>query len=117
MNASLLLSSQASRHLPLAFAIAAALALALAAAASLFAQVSGERGIQPVASSSDIEVTGIEVDVRGDSPEAARAAGWREAQRKAWEKLDGPAIPDSRLDSLVAAIVVEEESLGSRRDL
>ncbi len=115
MNARLRLSQPPLRHLPLAFAVGAALALALAAAAALFAQVSGERGIQPVASSSDIEVTGIEVDVRGDTPEQARANGWREAQRLAWAKLNGPAIPDSRLDSLLAAIVVEEESLSAHR--
>ncbi len=89
--------------------------LLVAAGAALFAQVSGERGIMPVASSTDIDVRGIEVDVHGDNPQDARERGWREAQRIAWERLDGPEIPESRLESLVAAIVVEEEQIGPRR--
>ena len=96
-------------------AIAAVLLVAGIGGAALVAQVSGERGIAPVASSTDIDVGGIEVNVTGDNPEDARAKGWREAQRLAWEKLGGPEIPDSRLDSLVSAIVVEEESIGPRR--
>ncbi|MCB2066591.1 MAG: heavy-metal-associated domain-containing protein [Erythrobacter sp.] len=87
----------------------------LVAVASLWAQVGGERGIAPVASSTDIEVTGIEVNATGDSAEDARNNGWREAQRIAWERLDGPDIPEGRLESLVSAIVVEEESIGPRR--
>ena len=89
--------------------------LCIVAAASLMAQVSGERGIAPVASSSDFDVGGIEVNTTGDTPEEARINGWKEAQRKAWEQLDGPAISDDRLDSLVAAIVVEQENIGPRR--
>ena len=93
----------------------AGLALALMTAAALWAQVSGERGIAPVASSTDVQVSGIEVNATGDNAEDARANGWRQAQRLAWEKLDGPDIPDARLDSLVSAIVVEKESIGPRR--
>ena len=89
--------------------------LALVAAAVLVAQVAGERGIAPVASSADIEVLGIEVNATGDNPQDARANGWREAQRLAWARIDGPEIPDSQLDSLVSAIVVEEEFVGPRR--
>lgn len=87
----------------------------LAVAAIIAAQVGGERGIAPVAASNDIEVTGIDVDTRGDTPEEAREAGWREAQRKAWERIDGPAISDSQLESLVSAVVIERERLGPRR--
>ena len=94
--------------------IAAAVGLAVGAAA-LVAQVGGDRGIIPVASSEDIEVRGIEVDVTGKDAEEARLNGWREAQKLAWEKLGGPAIPDSQLQGLVAAIVVEQERLGPRR--
>ncbi|WAT18870.1 heavy-metal-associated domain-containing protein [Aurantiacibacter sp. MUD11] len=94
----------------LAFAV-----LAFVAVASLVAQVGGERGIAPVASSSDIDVSGIEVNVTGANAEEARANGWRQAQRLAWEQLGGPDIPDERLESLVAAIVVEEENIGPRR--
>lgn len=104
-----------SQRLPVLLALAALAVLVLVAAASLMAQVSGDRGIAPVASSTDIEVSGIEVNVTGESPEEARIAGWREAQRIAWERLDGPEIPDSRLEDLVSAIVVERESLGPRR--
>ncbi|RIV87676.1 heavy-metal-associated domain-containing protein [Aurantiacibacter zhengii] len=108
-------SRPTNERLPTAIAVLTVLVLALLAAAALYAQVSGERGIAPVASSSDIEVDGIEVDVHGDNAEEARANGWREAQRIAWERLDGPEIPDSRLESLVSAIVVEEENIGPRR--
>jgi hypothetical protein len=91
-----------------------ALALALLAAV-LVAQVGGDRGIAPVASSSDIEVSGIEVNVLGSNAEDARQKGWQEAYRKAWEKLEGPAIPDGQLASLVSAVVIESERLGPRR--
>ena len=64
------------------------------------AQVAGDRGIAPVVSSSDIDVGGIEVDVRGDTAEEARTAGWREAQRKAWEELGGPSISDSQVSTV-----------------
>lgn len=95
--------------------LAAALGLVLVAITALTAQVSGDRGIAPVASSTDIEVRGIEVNVTGDDPEDARANGWREAQRLAWQQLGGPSIPDSRLETLVSAIVVESENIGPRR--
>lgn len=100
---------------PALIGVLAAAALLLVAVASLVAQVSGDRGIPPVASSTDVQVSGIEVNVTGDSPEDARANGWRLAQRMAWEQLGGPSIPDSRLESLVSAIVVERESIGPRR--
>ena len=93
----------------------AVLALALLAGKVLVAQVSGDRGIAPVASTTDIEVRGIEVNVVGRNSEDARMLGWREAQRKAWEKLGGPDLPDSRIQSMVSAIVVESERLGPRR--
>lgn len=82
---------------------------------ALVAQVSGDRGIAPVATSTDIEVRGIEVNVTGDSAEDAREKGWMEAARLAWAEISGPEIPDSRLDSLVSAIVVEQERVGPHR--
>lgn len=94
----------------------AALALGLLGGGyALVAQVAGERGIAPTAASADIEVKGISVDVQGKSAEDARANGWREAQRKAWEKINGPKLSDSQLDGLVSAIVIERERLGPRR--
>lgn len=92
-----------------------ALALLVLAGRALIAQVAGERGIAPVASSTDIEVTGIEVDAEGDTAEEARQAGWLQAQRKAWERLEGPDISDSQLQSMVTAVVVEREQIGPRR--
>ncbi|WP_285713078.1 heavy-metal-associated domain-containing protein [Erythrobacter oryzae] len=82
---------------------------------AVIAQVAGERGIAPTAASADIEVKGISVDVQGKSAEEARTNGWREAQRKAWEKLKGPKLSDSQLEGLVSAIVIEKERLGPRR--
>lgn len=99
------------------FAILAALALCVVAmlgARVIWAQVSGDRGVSAVAATTDIEVSGIEVSATGDSAEEARANGWREAQRKAWAQINGPKLPDSRLDSLVSAIVVEKEQIGLR---
>ena len=94
----------------------AALALVLLGGGyALVAQVAGDRGIAPTAASADIEVKGISVDVQGKSAEDARANGWREAQRKAWEQLKGPKLSDSQLDGLVSAIVIERERLGPRR--
>ncbi len=108
-------SRLSSRHLPALIGGAAIMLFGLVAVVALFAQISGERGIAPVASSTDIDIGGIEVNATGDSAEEARVNGWRMAQRMAWEELDGPDIPDSRLDSLVSAIVVEEEHIGPRR--
>jgi len=94
----------------------AALALALLGGGyALVAQVSGERGIAPTAASADIEVKGISVDASGKNAEEARLTGWREAQRKAWEKLGGPKLSDGQLEGLVSAIVIERERLGPRR--
>lgn len=95
--------------------ILAAVALLLVLAVAVWAQVGGERGIAPVAASSDIEVSGVEVDVRGKTGEEAREKGWAEAARKAWAKIDGPDLPDSQIQQLVSAIVIERERLGPRR--
>lgn len=101
-----------------------ALALVLAGVDRLLAQIEGERGIPPVASNGDFEVSGISVNTTGDNPEDARQKGWQEAQRKAWEKLwsshtggasAAPALSDSQIDGMVSAVVVEREQLGPRR--
>jgi len=83
--------------------------------AALTAQVTGERGIVPVASSSDIDVTGVEVDVRGANATEARRAGWRLAQRRAWRRIGGPSLPDSQIQAMLSAIVIERELIGPRR--
>lgn len=96
------------------FALVSAILLVMGGM-SLFAQVSGDRGIAPIVSSADIDVGGIEVDVMGDDAEDARAKGWREAQRKAWAKVNGPKLSDGQLQSLVSAVVIEREQIGAKR--
>ena len=95
----------------------AILAIMLAAFCALgvavWAQVGGERGIAPVASTSDIQVSGVEVDVHADTGTEAREKAWVEAQRKAWERLDGPELSDSQIEALVS--VIERERLGPKR--
>ncbi len=98
-----------------------AVALGLGAAA-LVAQMEGERGVPPIASSGDFEVGGIKVDVYAATPEAARMAGWRQAQRLAWKKLwahtnggGGVGLSDGQLDQIVSGIEVESEQIGPNR--
>jgi len=67
------------------------------------------------------EQGGVEVDVRGNTAEAARQGGWRLAQRKGWEMLSrrmtgkSSTLSDSALDAMVTGIVVEEEQIGPTR--
>ncbi len=85
----------------------------------------GDRGVPPIDSSSNYEVTGIQVDVAGHTADEARTAAWREAQRKGWKVLwarihgasldEAPGLPDSTLDSIVAGIEVESEQIGPHR--
>ena len=95
--------------------LASGFALAGGAGWLAIAQVGGERGIAPIAASSDIEVLGIEVDVKAENGIAAREEAWREAQVKAWEKIEGPKLPESQIAGLVSAIVVQRERLGPKR--
>ena len=99
----------------LAAAMVCVIAAFVLALQPLTAQVLGDRGIAPIASSSDIDVGGIEVNVQGTSPEDARQKGWRLAQRLGWEKLGGPQLPDSRIENMVSAVVIESEQVGPRR--
>ena len=108
------LSARTRWVLPAALAVGLALFL-FAGSAGLFAQVGGERGIAPIVSTTDIDVSGIEVDVKGDDATDAREKGWREAQRKAWAKVNGPKLSDGQLQGLVAAVVIEREQIGPRR--
>ncbi len=96
--------------------------LVLASNSPLRAQVEGDRGIAPIASSGDFEVSGVEVNVTGKDADDAREKGWREAQRLGWRKLSsqmnrgrGSSLSDGALDSMVSAIVVETEMIGPRR--
>lgn len=114
--------SRRSAALAIVVAALGALALVLFGPA-LVAQIEGDRGIAPIASSGDFEVDGIEVNVTGDNSYDARQNGWREAQRLGWEKLwkqngaggAAPALDDGTIDSMVSAVVVEKEEIGPRR--
>ena len=95
--------------------IVLALALGAFGIERLIAQIEADRGIIPVASTSDIEIAGIEVNATGKNAEDARLNGWQEAARKAWAKAGGPAIADGQLQAMVAAVVIEREQVGPRR--
>lgn len=81
----------------------------------LLAQIEADRGIIPVATTSDIEIPGVEVNAAGDNAEEARSKGWQEAARKAWLKAGGPEMSDGQIQAMVAAIVIEREQVGPRR--
>lgn len=93
----------------------AGLGLAGFGAARLIAQIEGDRGIPPVANTTDIQVNGIVVDVTGKSGEEARLEGWKLAEKKAWEKLNGPAMPIEAIDAMVSSVVIEREQIGPHR--
>jgi len=95
--------------------LALAGALAIVGPARLIAQIEGERGIIPMARSTDIEVTGIEVNTTGKTGQEAREAGWREAYKKAWAILKGPSMPDGQIETMVSAVVIEHEQIGPHR--
>lgn len=104
---------------------AAGLAVAgLLAGPAILAQIQGDRGIAPIASTGDFEVSGIDVNVQGASAADARAKGWQEAERLAWQKLwktngmgggEAPALDPATLDAMVAAVVVDHEQIGPHR--
>lgn len=93
------------------------------AGAVVVAQIEGgDRGVAPIDSSSDYEVSGVTVDIAANSADAARFGGWREAQRRGWRLLwqrvhggPAPGLSDSALDSIVSGIVVENEQIGPKR--
>lgn len=102
-------------QLVMGLGFALALALAIIGPSRLIAQIEGDRGIPPIASSTDIQVTGVEVNTTGKNGEEARENGWKLAQRKAWEALNGPKMSDEQIDALVSAVVIEHEEIGPRR--
>ena len=102
--------------------ILAAIALGLAAAA-LFAQMEGERGVPPIASGGDYQVSGIKVDVLGKDSNSARLAGWRLAQRQGWRMLwtrthgaaGVPSLSDSQIEAMISGVEIEYEQIGPTR--
>ena len=99
----------------LGLALALLVALFAVGPARLLAQIEGERGIIPVASTSDIEVTMVEVNTTGSNAEEARMNGWQEAARKAWAKAGGPSMGDGQIQGMVSAVVIEREQIGPKR--
>ncbi len=105
--------------------IAAALCVGTVGWYALAQLAPGERGVPPIDSSANLEVTGVTVDIAANSAEQARTAGWHEAQRKAWKILwarahgmspdAAPGLPDSSLDSMVSGIEIEHEEIGPHR--
>lgn len=102
--------------------VAIAILLGLMAAA-LIAQMEGERGVPPIASGGDFEVSGVKVDVFGKDADSAREAGWRLAQRQAWKMLwtrthggnSAPGLSDSQLGAMVSGIEIQYEQIGPNR--
>ncbi len=99
------------------------LLIGLVSSTIVYAQIEGApRGVLPIASNGDFEVSGIEVDIVGVNAFEARSKGWQIAQRKAWQKLwartrggTGGGLSDNSLDSMVSSIVIEEEQIGPKR--
>jgi hypothetical protein len=102
---------------------AVGLPLTLVGGGLVIAQIEGpKRGINPIASNGDFEVTNVSVNVTGKNAFEARQKGWEEAQRLAWAALwrkthgsAGTMLSDTTLDGITAAIVVEQEQIGPRR--
>jgi hypothetical protein len=92
----------------------------------LYAQLDGaDRGIAAIDSTSNFEVSGIEVDVTAQNAERARVEGWRQAQREGWRMLwsrttgrpasQAPALSESVLNTIVSGIVIEQEQISPTR--
>jgi len=96
-------------------ALALALGLAVVGPDRLIAQIEGDRGIPPAATTSNIHIGGIEVETTGKTAEEARMAGWREAQKKAWLLLRGPSMSEDQINGMVIAVVIEHEQIGAHR--
>ena len=107
-------------------AIPLAVLLIFAGARIVHAQLEGEeRGIPPLDTTSNFQVSGINVDIQAENPERARVEGWRRAQAQGWKMLwaqtthrpiaQAPNLPDSVLNSIVSGIVIEQEQIGPHR--
>jgi hypothetical protein len=102
-------------QLVLGLTTALGVALAVIGPDRLLAQIEGDRGIAPLAISTDIEVDGIDVDTTGKTADEARDAGWKEAERKAWEQIKGPKLSDDQIDAMVSSVIIGHEQIGPHR--
>lgn len=95
--------------------------IAIGSAGVVLGQVETAAPIAPIDDSGSFEVDGVTVDVTGKTSQEAREAGWRLAQRKAWQMLSkrlgqsGALVSDATLNGLVSEIVVEDENIGPTR--
>ena len=121
MHSALPLLTVSRRHPGPAATLFGVLALVLGALvlvagpARLWAQIEGDRGMVPLATTSDIQINGIEVNTSGADGQEARIKGWELAAREAWKQANGPTMPDGSIQAMVSAIVVEREQIGPRR--
>lgn len=99
----------------LGLGLGAALGVTVIGPARLIAQVEGDRGIAPVVATNDIEIGGVVVDTTGRNAAEAKANGWREAYKKAWEAAHGPALDVGSIESTVTGVTVEQEEIGPHR--
>ncbi|MGN6817709.1 MAG: heavy-metal-associated domain-containing protein [Sphingomonas sp.] len=101
-------------------------AIALAGGAGIVAAQSDDGGDkidtnQPIDASGSYQVDNVDVDVSAADAESARIAGWKLAQRKAYQMLSqkfggGGGVPaDNVLDSMVTGIVIQNEQIGPNR--
>ncbi|HEV7660342.1 MAG TPA: heavy-metal-associated domain-containing protein [Allosphingosinicella sp.] len=111
---------------PLALLIPVVAVLLAVGGGILYAQLEGaDRGIAPVDSLANFEISGVQVDVSAANAEAARSEGWRRAQILGWRMLwarthnrpqaEAPDLPDSTLSGIVTGIIIEQEQIGPRR--
>lgn len=111
---------------PLPTLLSLAFATTLIGGGALYAQLEGaDRGVPPIESASTFEVTGVEVDATGKTPQEARMEGWRQAQSRGWRALwantnkrpqsEAPKLSDSVLNSMVSGIIIEQEQIGPTR--
>jgi len=107
--------SPAALQLAGSLALAAGIVVVAVGPSRLLAQIEGDRGIAPVASTGDIEIDGIEVNTTGKTADEARHNGWREAAKQAWAKTGGPQLSDGQIEAMVSAVIVEREQIGPRR--
>jgi hypothetical protein len=95
--------------------------IAIGSAGVVLGQVDSAAPVAPTDDAGSFEVDGVSVDVSGKTAEQAREAGWRLAQRKAWQMLStrlgqsGALVSDATLNGLVSGIIVEDENVGPTR--
>ncbi|MEJ2409545.1 MAG: heavy-metal-associated domain-containing protein [Novosphingobium sp.] len=104
-----------ARRAAVLLAVSAVVGVTAIGGARLMAQIEGDRGIAPLVNSEDIQVDDISVDVSAKTGADARLEGWKQAEKLAWKKLGGPAMPFGAIDAMVSSVVIEHEQVGPHR--